>query len=144
MGGAGVFGIFTFIPLYATSVHKLSTLVSGMILDTSLHWSHFRLNDNEFFSSSDGVTGGRWWWYGPDLLSTLLLAGQGFQLIEMMGFHLGVAEILAILIMITGIGNGIALPASNNACIELMPEKVATITGLRGMFRSVGERLEFQ
>ena len=32
MIGAGVFGIFAFIPLYATSVHKLSTLVSGMIL----------------------------------------------------------------------------------------------------------------
>lgn len=40
--------------------------------------------------------------------------------------------------MVTGIGMGVALPASNNACIELMPEKVATITGLRGMFRSVG------
>ena len=40
--------------------------------------------------------------------------------------------------MVTGIGIGIVLPASNNACIELMPEKVATITGLRGMFRSVG------
>jgi MFS family permease len=51
---------------------------------------------------------------------------------------LGVAEILAILMMVTGIGIGIALPASNNACIELMPEKVATIVGLRGMFRSVG------
>ena len=32
MVGAGVFGTFAFIPLYATSVHNLSTLVSGMIL----------------------------------------------------------------------------------------------------------------
>ena len=30
--GAGVFGIFAFVPFYATSVHKLSTLMSGMIL----------------------------------------------------------------------------------------------------------------
>jgi MFS family permease len=71
-------------------------------------------------------------------LSTLLLAGEGLRLIGKMSPGLGNAEILAILVMITGIGNGIALPASNNACIELMPEKVATITGLRGMFRSVG------
>jgi sugar phosphate permease len=42
------------------------------------------------------------------------------------------------LILVTGIGLGIALPASNNACIELMPSKIATITGLRGMFRYVG------
>jgi MFS family permease len=56
----------------------------------------------------------------------------------MVGINLGITEALAILIMITGIGLGIAGPASNNACIELMPEKVATITGLRGMFRAVG------
>jgi sugar phosphate permease len=71
-------------------------------------------------------------------LSTILLDSEGLQLLRMIGIHLGVAEILAVLIMVTGIGVGIALPASNNACIELMPEKVATITGLRGMFRSVG------
>src|SRR5208282_237484 len=30
--GAGFFGLFAFVPLYAISVHKLSTLMSGMIL----------------------------------------------------------------------------------------------------------------
>jgi Na+/melibiose symporter-like transporter len=30
--GAGVFAVFAFVPLYATSVHGLSTLMSGMIL----------------------------------------------------------------------------------------------------------------
>ncbi len=71
-------------------------------------------------------------------LSTILLGGQGFPLPGMPGAHWGAAEILSILMLFTGIGIGIALPASNNACIELMPEKVATITGLRGMFRYVG------
>ena len=40
--------------------------------------------------------------------------------------------------LVTGIGAGIINPAANNACIELMPEKVATIVGLRGMFRVIG------
>jgi MFS family permease len=71
-------------------------------------------------------------------LSTILLGDQGFQLLGTIGDHLGVAQLLAVLMMITGIGMGIALPASNNACIELMPERVATITGLRAMFRSIG------
>jgi MFS family permease len=71
-------------------------------------------------------------------LSTVLLGGEGFQLLRMVDAHLGVTGILVILIMGTGIGIGILLPAANNACIELMPERVATITGLRGMFRSVG------
>jgi MFS family permease len=69
---------------------------------------------------------------------TTILLGQDLQLWRMMGIHLGIAEILAFIVLVSGMGIGIALPASNNACIELMPEKVATITGLRGMFRTVG------
>jgi len=71
-------------------------------------------------------------------LSLILLGGQGSPLLRSMTIHLGVVGILGALMMFIGIGVGMALPASNNACIELMPEKVATITGLRGMFRSVG------
>jgi MFS family permease len=138
MVGAGVLGISAFIPLYATSVHKLSTLVSGMILTPR---SLAVIPASAVTSFLLKRLGYRW----PMVLgliiislSTILLGGQGFQLLRMIGIHLGVAEILAVLMMVTGIGIGIATPASNNACIELMPEKVATITGLRGMFRSVG------
>ena len=45
------------------------------------------------------------------------------------------------LVLVSGIGAGIANPASNNACIELMPEKVGAITGLRSMFKTVGGAL---
>jgi MFS family permease len=138
MVGAGVFGIFPFIPLYATSIHKLSTLASGMILTPR----------SLGVMSASAITSfllKRWGYRWPMILglsiislSTILLGGQGLQLLKAMGTDVGVTEILAILIMGTGIGIGIALPASNNACIELMPEKVATITGLRGMFRYVG------
>jgi MFS family permease len=138
MIGAGAFGIFAFVPLYATSVHNLSTLVSGMILTPR----------SLGVIPASAVTSfllKRWGYRWPMVLglsiialSTLLLGDQEFQLLRMIGKHLGVAELLAVLMMITGIGIGIALPASNNACIELMPERVATITGLRGMFRSVG------
>jgi EmrB/QacA subfamily drug resistance transporter len=136
--GAGAFGIFAFVPLYATSVHKLSTLVSGMILTPR----------SLGIISASAVTSfllKRWGYRWPMVLgliitslSTILLGAQGFQLLAMIGNQLEVAQLLAILMMITGIGIGIALPASNNACIELMPERVATITGVRGMFRSVG------
>jgi len=136
--GAGVLGIFAFIPLYATSVHKLSTLVSGVILTPRSVAMIPAAATTSFLLKRCGY---RW----PMVLgliisslSTMLLGSQGIQLLRMIGIHLGVAEILAVLMMVTGIGMGIALPASNNACIELMPEKVATITGLRGMFRAVG------
>ena len=138
--GVGVLGIFAFIPLYATSVHRLSTLVSGMILTPRSFG----------MISASAVTSfllRRWGYRWPMLLglgtislSTILL-GQGIQLCRMMGIHLGIAEILSFLVLVSGIGMGIANPASNNACIELMPEKVATITGLRGMFRTIGGAL---
>ena len=48
---------------------------------------------------------------------------------------------MTLLVLISGIGSGITTPAVNNACIELMPEKVATIVGLRGTFRMVGAAL---
>jgi len=138
MVGAGVFGTFAFIPLYATSVHQLSTLASGMILTP-------RSLGVIPASAITSFLLKRWGYRWPMVLglsiislSTILLDSRGLQLLRIIGIHLGVAEILAVLIMVTGIGVGIALPASNNACIELMPEKVATITGLRGMFRSVG------
>ncbi len=139
--GAGVMGVFAVIPLYATSVYKLSTLVSGMIL-TPRSLSVIPVSIITSFLLK------RWGYRWPMLegliiisLSTILLGGPGVQLMRIMGIHLGIAGILAILIMVTGIGMGLALPASNNACIELMPEKVSTITGLRGMFRSVGGAL---
>jgi EmrB/QacA subfamily drug resistance transporter len=138
MVGVGILGVFAFIPLYATSVHKLSTLVSGMILTPRSLGVIAASTTTSFLLK-------RWGYRWPMVLgltimsiATILLGGEGFQLLKMTGIHLGVAETLAVLVMVSGIGVGIAIPASNNACIELMPDRVATITGLRGMFRSVG------
>ncbi len=137
MIGAGAFGIFAFVPLFATSVHKLSTLASGMILTPRSLGAIPASAVTSFFLK-------RWGYRWPMLLgliiislSTVVLGDQEFQFLGVIG-DLGVAQLLAILMMVSGIGIGITLPASNNACIELMPERVATITGLRGMFRFVG------
>ena len=136
--GAGLFGIISFIPLYATSVHHLSTLVSGMVVTP-------RFIGAIPASAATSFLLHRWGYRRPIVIgssliafSIILLAGQGLQLLRIAGIHLGVAEILAVLILVNGIGIGMVLPPSNNACIELMPEKVATISGLRGMIRSIG------
>jgi hypothetical protein len=80
--------------------------------------------------------------WGLSIISfaTILLA-PGLPLLGMMGMRWGIAGPLSVVILVSGIGGGIAFPAANNACIELMPEKVATIVGLRGMFRTVGGAL---
>jgi MFS family permease len=45
---------------------------------------------------------------------------------------------LAIVAGVTGLGTGVSLPASNNASLQLAPQKAASISGLRGMFRQAG------
>jgi MFS family permease len=138
--GAGVLGVFAFVPLYATSVHNLSTLMSGMIL-TPRSLAVIPVSAiTSFFLK-------RWGYRWPMLLGLSILSlatillGQTPELERMIGAHFEIVEILSFLVLFSGMGTGIAAPASNNACIELMPEKVATITGLRGMFRTVGGAL---
>jgi MFS family permease len=136
MVGVGL-GTFAFIPLYATSVYKLSTLLSGMIL-TPQSLAVIPAAAITSFSLK------RWGYRTPMIvglsimsLSIILLGGPGFWLLRMIDIKLGAASILAFLVMIAGVGMGICLPASNNACIELMPDRVATISGLRGMLTTV-------
>lgn len=45
---------------------------------------------------------------------------------------------LAISSGLTGCGMGLSVPASNNASLQLAPDQVAAIAGLRGMFRQSG------
>ncbi len=138
MIGAGVMGVFSFIPLYATSVYHVSTFVSGAILTPR----------SAAVIPASAITSfllRRWGYRSPMIggliimsLSTILLGEHGMEFMRMIGIHFGTAATLSLLIMISGFGIGMALPASNNAVIELMPDKVSTITGLRGTFRSVG------
>ncbi len=138
--GAGFFGLFSFVPLYATSVHRLSTMMSGMILTPRSLGVLAASTVTSFLLK-------RWGYRWPMVsglatvaCATLLLA-PGLLLSGTTVIGRGVVEQLFFLILLSGIGAGITNPAANNACIELMPEKVATIMGLRGMFRTVGGAL---
>jgi len=138
--GAGVFGIFNFIPYYSTSVLKWSTLLSGMILTPASVGNILAAIIVSFLLR-------RWGYRWPMTLGLIVLSlmtillGQGVQPLRMIGLRFGVVENIGIIVLLFGAGMGIIFPPSNNACIELMPEKVATITGLRGMFRSIGGAL---
>ncbi len=138
--GAAVFGVFAFVPFYATAVHGLSTMMSGMILTP-------RSFGTIPASAITSVFLKKWGYRRPIVLGLVLVAsstillGEGLRLPALIGVQVGVPGTLSFLILFTGIGMGIALPAANNACIELMPDRVATIVGLRGMFRTVGGAL---
>ena len=40
--------------------------------------------------------------------------------------------------VLSGVGMGLAAPASNNAALHMAPDRIATVSGLRGMFRQSG------
>ena len=135
--GATTFGIFSFTPLYAISVYGLSTLGSGMILTPRSLGGIAAAAVTSFFLTRWGYRKPMIW--GLIIVSiTTVVLGQGLPSWNVVNWVGGKVSFLAFLMLISGIGVGMLMPPSNNACIELMPEKVATITGLRGMFRTVG------
>ena len=140
MIGAGIFGIVSFIPLYAVSVQHLSTLMSGMILTPRSIGVICSSTITSFLLK-------RWGYRWPMVWGLCIMAvpcadpAWRHRVSALAGAPRAWSSgerTVALLILMTGIGLGIAMPASNNACIELMPSKIATITGLRGMFRYVG------
>ena len=138
--GICALGVFSLIPLYLVNVYKLSVFQSGALLTP-------RSIGMMLASTVTSFSLVKWGYRKPILLGTLTVALGLFLLalqphsLEITGLRISTVTLLLILIGICGIGNGIATPAANNACIELMPDKVSTITGLRGMFRNVGSTL---
>ena len=133
--GAGIVGVMSLIPMFAVSVYGVSYLESGLILVpraigmfvTSFIVSLFMMR-----------LGYRW-----PIVSGTALAAVSLMLLSVESHRLSVfgldsSIVLALIVLVMGMGVGLAAPASNNACLELMPHRAATITGIRGMFRQAG------
>lgn len=135
--GGLVFGFFSFIPLYATVEYGMSASQAGFIL-TPRAIAMISLSAISSFLLI------RFGYRIPMILGIVLISiglfitGQGFHNPSIFGVEVGNLAFLSLTIAITGLGVGIGGPAANNAALDLMPEAVARITGLRGMFRSSG------
>lgn len=137
MIGTIVYGIMSLVPFYAVSVYGLSTLESGFVITprsvgmaaTSVLTSVFMV---------------RWGYRLPMLIGSaflilaIVLLGIEPSEFDILGIHVGGTAIVLLMMTLMGIGSGLTIPTANNACIELMPHRVATITGVRGMFRQTG------
>jgi Na+/melibiose symporter-like transporter len=135
--GMAVLGVMAYIPLYAISVFGMTTLQSGLILTP-------RSVGTMVASFVTSMFLPKWGYRGPMVAGTiigiisLVLLGCEFSGLDFLGIHLSGTWVLGIVLFISGVGMGATAPAANNACIELMPKRVATITGVRGMFRQSG------
>ncbi|HET8630983.1 MAG TPA: MFS transporter [Thermomicrobiales bacterium] len=135
--GAASFGFFSFVPYYAVVKYHMSAYESGAVLTPRAIAMILVSTVASFFIIRLG-------YHLPMLAGmafvevSLLLLGQGWNVLHLGGLTLSGFWLMAAIITISGIGMGLASPASNNAAIDLAPEKAAEITGLRGMYRMTG------
>lgn len=127
--GAAALGFAALVPLYAEERFHLAPLGSGTLLTARA-------------VGMISIAG----------LAVLTLRRTGYRLPMILGFLILAAGLilmsitpllspyvwLAIAAGITGCGMGLSVPASNNASLQLAPDQVAAIAGLRGMFRQSG------
>jgi MFS family permease len=135
--GVCLFGITSFIPLYAVSVFGFSEIQSSLILS-------FRAIGMIVATVISSIFIIKWGYRKPMVVGSIfmsvviLLFGLSARHSGFAGNGLSVITILCILGLLFGLGNGVAMPASSNACIDLLPQKISTIMGTRGMFRQSG------
>jgi EmrB/QacA subfamily drug resistance transporter len=127
--GAAAFGIFTLVPLYAQLAFGLTPLAAGSLLSV-------RAIGMAGFSVASSMLLRRVGYRAPMVVGFLVLA-TGLTLISLPPATSPYTW-LGISALICGIGVGTAGPPSNNAAVQLMPDQVAAISGLRAMFRQTG------
>jgi EmrB/QacA subfamily drug resistance transporter len=128
--GAAAFGIFSLVPLFAQLAYGLSPIAAGSLLSVR--------------AAGMAVM---------SVISSLLLRRVGYRAPMALGFALLAAGLVLISVrspmprpltwlglsaLVCGVGVGIAGPPSNNAAVQLMPDQVAAISGIRAMFRQTG------
>lgn len=135
--GACVFGTFSFIPLYAKEAYNMSAGQTGLLLTPRSIVMTVVSILSSFFLIRLGYR-------LPMIIGAIFIAitfgvlSQGYSEVTLLGFHIGNLTFLAMMLMVAGFGIGIAGPASNNAALDLVPDKISAVSGIRGMFRSTG------
>ena len=124
--GTAVIGVLSLIPTYAASVYGMSALECGLLLTP-------RSVGMIASSVMTSIFIVRWGYRWPMIVQFRHMVGLFF-----LGFEPKNTALLYVIMLVLGFGVGTASPAANNACIELMPQRAATITGVRGMFRQTG------
>ena len=127
--GAAALGFAALVPLYAQERYGISALGAGTLL-TARGIGMIAVAGAA--SMALRRTGYRWPMIGGFLL---LVAGLA---VMALGAPMSPYGWLALGAGLTGLGMGLSVPAANNASLQLAPDQVAAIAGLRGMFRQSG------
>ena len=133
-------GVMSFVPLYAVSIYNMSTIMSGVILTPRSIASIISTAALSIFLVKWGYRWPMILGSAGMILSSIFLGLQPPDS-NILNIELNSVTMLLGIQFLIGLSLGFSIPAANNACMELMPERVATITGVRGMFRQCGGAL---
>jgi EmrB/QacA subfamily drug resistance transporter len=129
--GIAGFGIASLAPLYAQDRYHLSALSSGTLLAAR--------GVGAIVVGAAAAMALRRTGYRLPLIAGFVVAAIGTAAMAVAPkFGLSPYAWLSIGAGITGLGNGMANPASRNACLQIAPDEVAAISGLRQMFVFMG------
>lgn len=128
--GAAVIGFASLVPLYAEERFGLKALSAGTLLTMRAVGMLAVAALATFALRRTG--------YRLPMIAGFAVTATGTALLAFPAGGIGPYAWLAIAAGVTGIGTGVSLPASNNATLQLVPAKAASISGLRGMFRQAG------
>jgi MFS family permease len=133
--GTGVFGMISFVPLYAQEAYGFSASKAGLLLTP-------RAIAMVLMSILGGLLVNRTGFRLPivfGLTATTISAGL-LSLGQHVASGAGLSDMLylCLLVSLLGTGLGFAGPSANQAGLDLLPDQVAAVTGLRGMFRALG------
>jgi EmrB/QacA subfamily drug resistance transporter len=128
--GAAVLGFASLVPLYAEERFGLGALSAGTLLTARAVGMMAVAALATFALRRTG--------YRLPMIAGFLVTAIGTALLAFPAGGMSPYLWLAIAAAVTGLGTGISLPASNNATLQLSPQRAASISGLRGMFRQAG------
>jgi EmrB/QacA subfamily drug resistance transporter len=128
--GACAIGFGSLVPLFAEDRFGLSPLSSGTLL-TARAIGEIVLAI--FASMLIHRTG-----YRIPIIGGIALISSGLVMMVTTPMVLSPYAWLAVGATLTGLGTGMSAPASNNASLELAPDDIGAITGLRGAARQGG------
>jgi EmrB/QacA subfamily drug resistance transporter len=128
--GAAVLGFGALVPLYAQERYGIGALAGSTLLTARAI--------GMIVVAGVAVLALRRTGYRPPMIAGFVFAAAGLVLMAMSPVHMSAYTWLSLGAALTGIGMGVAIPATNNATLQLAPHDTAAIAGLRGMFRQSG------
>jgi EmrB/QacA subfamily drug resistance transporter len=135
--GACVWGCFSFVPYFAAVQYGMGPLESGAILTPRSFASILLGTATSFLLVRLGYR-------MPIMIGLAIIAITNIVLgLDLTDVALGTLSVapfllLAVVVGMAGVGTGLVMPASNNALLDLMPDRAGVISGMRGMCRATG------